>query len=88
MNKKAGAYADEVQGTTGTGTETSRVTASSARTTGTEKNETTETAKQPTIETANAEAGSESNDSKQSGVTTEFSKHDDIIQVANESQGA
>ena len=39
-------------------------------TTGTEKNETTETAKQPVTENPNAEAGSENNDSKQSGNAT------------------
>lgn len=33
--------------------------------------------------TTAAEAGSRSNNPKQSGVTTEFSKHDDIIQVTN-----
>ena len=65
-----GVYADEVQGTTGTGNEKSGVTAPIAGTTGAEKNEATETAKQPTAETTNAEAGSESNDSKQSGIAT------------------
>lgn len=78
-----GVYADEVQGTTTAGNETSGVTAPATGTTGTEKNETTETAKQPATETANAETGSESNDPKQSGTATEFSKHDDIIQVTN-----
>ena len=78
-----GVYADEVQGTTGTGNETSAVTAPIAGTTRTEKNEATQADKQPTAETANAEARSTSDDSKQSGVATEFSKHDDIIQVTN-----
>lgn len=78
-----GVYADEVQGTTGTGNEASTVTAPIAGTTGAEKNETAEDIKQPTAEATNAETGSQSNDPKQSGVATEFSKHDDVIQVTN-----
>ena len=80
-----GVYADEtnVQGTATAGDSTSAVTAPIAGTTGAEKNEATETDKQPTAETTNAEAGSQSNDSNQSGNATEFSKHDDIIQVTN-----
>lgn len=78
-----GVYADEVQGSTGTGNEASTVTTPSAGKTGTEKNEGTETAKQPATENSNAEAGSESNDSNQQGNATEFSKHDNIIQVTN-----
>lgn len=80
-----GVKADEtnVQATTGTGNGTSTVTAPAVGTTGAEKNETTEAAKQPTVETANAETGSTSNDSNQSGNATQFSKHDNIIQVTN-----
>lgn len=75
-----GVKADELQGTVTAGDNTSTVTTAE---TGTEKNETAQADKQPVTETTNAEAGSESNDSKQSGVATEFSKHDDIIQVTN-----
>ena len=78
-----GVYADEVQGTTTTGNEASGVTAPATGTTGTEKNETAETAKQPTTENSNRETGSQSNDNNQSGNATEFSKHDNIIQVTN-----
>lgn len=78
-----GVYADEVQGTTGTGNEASTVTTAETGRTGTEKNETAQADKQPTAETTNAEAGSTNNDPKQSGTATEFSKHDDIIQVTN-----
>lgn len=78
-----GVKADELQGTTGTGNSTSGVTAPVAGTTGTEKNETTETAKQPVTETTTAEARSASNDSNESGNATQFSKHDNIIQVTN-----
>ena len=65
-----GAKIDEVQGTTGTGTEASGITASNSGRLGEEKNETAEDIKQPTTETTNAEAGSQSNDSEQSGVAT------------------
>lgn len=78
-----GVYADEVQGTTGTGNEASAVTAPSAGTTGTEKNETTETAKQPVAETANAETGSTSENPNQSGNATQFVKNGSDIQVTN-----
>lgn len=78
-----GVYADEVQGTATAGDNASTITTPSAGTTGAEKNETTETAKQPTTENSNAEAGSNSNDPKKQGNATEFSKHDNIIQVTN-----
>ena len=78
-----GVKADEVQGTTGTGNEKSAVTAPIAGTTGTEKNEATQADKQPSAEIANAEAGSQSNDSDQSGNATEFTKNGTDIQVTN-----
>ncbi|MEZ7574236.1 hypothetical protein O3686_04060, partial [Streptococcus parasanguinis] len=53
-----GVYADEVQGTTGTGTEASGITASNSGRLGEEKNETAQADKQPVTETTNAEAGS------------------------------
>lgn len=76
MNKKivlsTGVKADEtnVQRTATAGNEASGVTAPVAGEVGTEKNETTETAKKPTAENPNAETGSQSNDSKQSGTAT------------------
>lgn len=78
-----GVKADEVQGTTGTGSETSTVTAPIAGTTGTEKNETAQADKQPTAETTNAEAGSQSNDSNKQGNATQFTKDGTDIQVTN-----
>lgn len=80
-----GVYADEtnVQGTTGTGDQTSTVTAPIAGTTGTEKNETAQADKQPVTETTNAEAGSQSNDSNKQGNATEFVKNGNDIQVTN-----
>ena len=67
-----GVYVDEtnVQGATTARTGTSTVTTAGAGTTGTEKNEATETVKQPTAETTNAETGSKSNNTNQSGVAT------------------
>jgi len=80
-----GVKADEtnVQATTGTGNGTSTVTTPAVGKTGAEKNETTEAAKQPVTENSNAETGSTSDDSNQSGNATQFSKHDNIIQVTN-----
>lgn len=78
-----GVYADEVQGTTGTGNEASAITAPNAGTTGTEKNETAQPDKQPTVETTNAEAGSQSNDSNKQGNATQFTKDGNDIQVTN-----
>ena len=78
-----GVKADELQGTTTNGTETSGITASNSGRSGAEKNETTETDKQPTAETANAEAGNESNDSNKQGNATQFTKDGTDIQVTN-----
>lgn len=71
-----GVYADETnaQGT---------VTAPNTGTTGTEKNETAQVDKQPTAETTNAEAGSQSNDSNKQGNATQFTKDGNDIQVTN-----
>lgn len=65
-----GVKADEVQGTTTAGTETSGITASNSGRSGEEKNETAQADKQPVTETTNAETGSQSNDSNKSGVAT------------------
>lgn len=78
-----GVYADEVQGTTTAGNDTSAVTASNAGTTGTETTEATSNAEQPTAKTANAEAGSTSDHSDQSGSATQFTKDGTDIQVTN-----
>ena len=78
-----GIYADEVQGTTGTGTETSGVTASNSGRSGEEKVETASTVEQPTVENSNGEAGSKSNDHNQSGNVTQFTKDGSDIQVTN-----
>ena len=80
-----GVYADEtnVQGTVTAGDNTSTVTTAETGQTGTEKNEATQAAKQPTAETTNAEAGSQSNDSNKQGNATQFTKDGTDIQVTN-----
>lgn len=83
MATAQGAYADEVQGTTTAGNETSGVTAPAIGRAGTEKNETTNASEQPVTETANAETGSTSDNSNQSGNATQFTKNGTDIQVTN-----
>lgn len=78
-----GVKADEVQGTTGTGTETSGVTASNSGRSGEKENETASTVEQPTAKDSNAEAGSGSNNPDKSGNATEFTKNGSDIQVTN-----
>lgn len=80
-----GVYADEtnVQGTVTAGANTSTVATPETGSTGAEKNETAQADKQPTAETTNAEAGSQSNDSNKQGNTTEFVKNGNDIQVTN-----
>nr|DAR67797.1 MAG TPA: LINOLEATE 11-LIPOXYGENASE [Caudoviricetes sp.] len=78
-----GVKADEVQGTTTAGNGTSTVTTAETGRTETEKNETAQVDKQPTAETTNAETGSESNNSNQSGNATQFTKNGTDIQVTN-----
>ena len=78
-----GVKADELQGTTGTGNEASTVTAPETGSTGAETHEATAVTEQPTAENTNAETGSESNDSKQSGNATQFTKNGTDIQVTN-----
>ena len=78
-----GVKADEVQGTTTAGTETSGVTPSVVGTSGTEQNNTTAVVEQPTTETTNEKTGSESDNSNQSENATEFTKNGSDIQVTN-----
>lgn len=78
-----GVMADEVQGTTGTGTEASGITASNSGRLGEEKNETASTVEQPVTENSDGEAGSKSNNPNQSGNATQFTKDGTDIQVTN-----
>ena len=78
-----GVKADEAQGTTTAGNETSGVTAPNSGKFGEEKNETASTVEQPTIENSNGEAKSESDNSNQQGNATQFTKNGTDIQVTN-----
>lgn len=78
-----GVKADEVQGTTTAGDNTSTVTTAETGRTGTEKNETAQVDKQPTAETTATEAGSTSDNPDQSGNATQFTKNGTDIQVTN-----
>lgn len=78
-----GVKADEVQGTTTNGTETSGITASNSGRSGEEKNETASTVEQPVTENSDGETGSESNDHNQSGNAIQFTKNGTDIQVTN-----
>lgn len=78
-----GVYADELQGTTTAGNDTSTVATQETGSTGAETHEATAVTEQPTAETTNAEARSTSDNSNQQGNATQFSKHDNIIQVTN-----
>lgn len=78
-----GVYADEVQGTTGTGNEASGITALNSGRVGEKENEPTTPIEQPTAKDSNAEAGSKSNDSNESGNATQFTKDGTDIQVTN-----
>ena len=78
-----GVYADEVQGTTGTGIEASGNMATNSGGVGAEKTETAEITEQPTTENPDAETRSESNNSNQQGNVTQFTKNGNDIQVTN-----
>lgn len=80
-----GVYADEtnVQGTVPAGANTSTVATPETGSTGAETHEATAVTEQPTAESANEEAGSQSNDPKQSGNATQFTKNGTDIQVTN-----
>ena len=78
-----GVYADEVQGTTGNGIEASGNMATNSGGVGAEKTETAEITEQPTTENPDAEAGSTSDHSDQSGNATQFTKNGTDIQVTN-----
>ena len=78
-----GVKADEVQGATTNGTETSGVTAPATGNVGIEKNETAENAEQPTVKNSDAETGSESDNPEQQRNVTQFTKNGNNIQVTN-----
>lgn len=78
-----GVKADEVQGTTGTGNQTSTVTANQIASVQNDHDTETRYAEQPATESGVTDQGSTSDDNKQPGVTTQFSKDGDVIEVKN-----
>lgn len=78
-----GVYADEVQGTTGTGDKTSSVTTSQIGSVQNDHDTTTGSDQQPATESGATDTGSTSDDNQQRGNSTQFSKNGDVIKVEN-----
>ena len=80
-----GVYADEtnLQGTTGTGDQTSTVTTSQSASVQNDHDTTTRSDQQPATESGATDQGSTSDNNQQPGATTQFSKDGDVIKVEN-----
>lgn len=78
-----GVYADEVQGTTGTGDQTSTVTTSQGASVQNDHDTATRSDQQPATESGSTDTGSASDDNQQRGNSTQFSKNGDVIKVEN-----
>ena len=78
-----GVKADEVQGTTGTGDQTSTVTTSQSASVQNDHDTTTRSDQQPATESGATDTGSTSDDNQQRGNSTQFSKNGDVIKVEN-----
>ena len=78
-----GVYADEVQGTTGTGDQTSTVTTSQGASVQNDHDTATRSDQQPATESGATDTGSSSDDNQQRGNSTQFSKNGDVIKVEN-----
>ena len=78
-----GVYADEVQGTTGTGYQTSTVTTSQGASVQNDHDTETRSDQQPATESGATDTGSTSDDNRQRGNSTQFSKNGDVIKVEN-----
>lgn len=78
-----GVYADEVQGTTGTGDQTSTVTTSQGASVQNDHDTATRSDQQPATESGSTDTGSASDDNQQRGNSTQFSKNGDVIEVKN-----
>lgn len=76
-----GVKADEVQGTTGTGEQTSTVTTNQIASVQNDHDTTTGSDQQPATESGATDQGSTSDDNKQRGNSTQFSKNGDVIKV-------
>ena len=78
-----GVYADEVQGTTGAGNQTSTITTSQSASVQNDHDTTTGSDQQPATESGATDQGSTSDDNQQRGNSTQFSKNGDVIKVEN-----
>lgn len=78
-----GVYADEVQGTTGAGDQTSTVTTNQITSVQNDHDTETRSDQQPATESRATDPGSTSDDNKQPGNSTHFSKNGDVIKVEN-----
>ena len=78
-----GVYADEVQGTTGAGDQTSTVTTSQIASVQNDHDTATRSDQQPATESGATDTGSTSDDNQQRGNSTQFSKNGDVIKVEN-----
>lgn len=78
-----GVKADEVQGATGTGDQTSTVTTNQITSVQNDHDTATRSDQQPATESGVTDQGSTSDNNQQPGATTEFSKNGDVIKVTN-----
>lgn len=78
-----GVYADEVQGTTGAGDQTSTVTTNQITSVQNDHDTATRSDQQPATESGATDTGSTSDDNQQRGNSTQFSKNGDVIKVEN-----
>ena len=78
-----GVKADEVQGTTGTGDQTSTVTTNQIASVQNDHDTATRSDQQPATESGATDTGSSSDDNQQRGNSTQFSKNGDVIKVEN-----
>ena len=78
-----GVYADEVQGTTGAGDQTSTVTTNQITSVQNDHDTETRSDQQTATESGATDQGSTSDDNQQRGNSTQFSKNGDVIKVEN-----
>ena len=78
-----GVYADEVQGTTGTGDQTSTVTTNQIASVQNDHDTETRSDQQTATEGGSTDQGSTSDNNQQRGNSTQFSKNGDVIKVEN-----
>lgn len=78
-----GVKADEVQGTTGTGDQTSTVTTNQIASVQNDHDTATRSDQQPATESGATDTGSASDDNQQRGNSTQFSKNGNVIKVEN-----